>query len=222
MQMAKGLKRREKAVHNVLDRYNAAATSVGREMLSFEELSDHAYLANFDFLKYSEHGAQDAEWSRPVNRRCVEVWQKIERAKEEVVRLNVEIRRVRTHIRDEEEFLSRRYDAIKTLQPDLAHALLTRMRLTVRMNERIRRDIEAISKLKGFTGDLGFGTALASMSDPCEEPQSCDDKNSKADVTDNLGDMHEEEMVTSVELIETEPTEEAQQAMTAIEGCEVQ
>jgi hypothetical protein len=222
-QIAKAINRRAKAVHNALGRYNTAALRAGREQLSFKELSDHAYLANFDFLKYSEHGAQDAEWSRPVNRRCVEVWHKIERAKEEIIRLNIEIRRVQTHIRDEEEFLSCRYDEIKDAHPDLAHALLTRMKLTVRINQRIRRDLEAISKLKGFTGDLEFGTALASMTGPSEELQACQAKTaSKANVTDDLGDMHEEEMVTSVEVIETEPTEEAQQAMTAIEGCEVQ
>ncbi|KAF8668515.1 hypothetical protein RHS04_08977 [Rhizoctonia solani] len=87
VQMSKAIKRREKAVHHALDRYNAAACAVDppRETLSFDKLPDYAFLAKFDFLKYSEHGTLEAEWCTPTNRRCVELWQRIQRAKEEIV-----------------------------------------------------------------------------------------------------------------------------------------
>ncbi|KAG9092876.1 hypothetical protein FRC06_011763, partial [Ceratobasidium sp. 370] len=215
VQMAKGIKRRERAVHSALARYNKAAMAVKRETLGFKELTDHAYLANFDFLKYSEHGAQDAEWSRPVNRRCVEAWQKIERAREEITRLNIEIRRVYTHLRDEEDFLAHQYNSIKSSQPALAHALLARMQLAVRANQRIRRDLESISSLKGFTGKLEYGRAKVPMTGTLEQSQPSDDETSQeVGIAERLGDMHEE-LVAPEEIVETEPTDETQQEMYA-------
>jgi hypothetical protein len=218
--MAKGLNRREKAVHNALARYNAAALALGssRTCLEFKELTDYAYLGNFDFLKYSEHGAQDTEWSRPANRRCAEAWQKIQHAKEEIVRLNVEVRRVQTHIRDEDEFLSRQYDITKAFDPNLAHALLTRIELVVWVNQRILRDLNSLSKLKGFSSDLTYGTPLKPFLGLNTHVTSLGMETVPSTaVTEGLGDIHQEEQTASAEVVELEPSDEVQYAMLAIE-----
>ncbi|CAE6533540.1 unnamed protein product, partial [Rhizoctonia solani] len=159
VQMSKAIKRREKAVNTALDRYNAAAQAVNppRPTISFDELSEYAYLANFDFLKYSEHGTLEAEWSRPANRRCVELWQRIQRAEEEIVRLNVEITRVLTHIRDEEAFLLAQYKVLKSSDPNIAHILHDRLQLTRQVNQRVREDLEDLAKLEKFSGSLELG-----------------------------------------------------------------
>lgn len=152
MDMSAAIKRREKAVHAALKRYNTAALALTppHPTLKFSKLTEYAYLADFDFLKHSEHGALEADWSRPVNRGCVAAWQKIQRAKEEIIRLNVEIRRVRTHIRDEELLLSGYYHQLRSSDPDLAHALLAHLELTVQMNQRITHDLDSICELNGF------------------------------------------------------------------------
>ncbi|KAB5589883.1 hypothetical protein CTheo_6666 [Ceratobasidium theobromae] len=218
VQMSKGIKRREKAVHSALNRYNTAARSLNppRPAIAFEELTEYAYLANFDFLKHSEHGLQGAEWSQPINRRCVELWQRIQRANEEVSRLNIEIQRVTTHIRDEEAFLLRQYNTLKSSDPNLGHALLPRIQLTIQANRRIMRDLEATSKLKGFSGTLECGMRLNSTS----ESVTPDTMLSPPDDIVTIDDFQHEEAVLSADApIDTEPSEEAEHAMLAMENC---
>ncbi|CAE6465247.1 unnamed protein product [Rhizoctonia solani] len=64
-QITKAIYRREKAIHTALDKYNEAARQLKppRPPIKFSELSDHAYVGDFDFLRFSEHGAQDATCS---------------------------------------------------------------------------------------------------------------------------------------------------------------
>ncbi|KAG8703208.1 hypothetical protein FRC09_004300 [Ceratobasidium sp. 395] len=224
--MAKEINRREKAAHNALDRYNAIATRLKppRPALEFNELTEHAYLAHFDFLRYSEHGATEAEWSRPTIRHCTEAWQKVQRAKEEIIRLNVEIRRIVTHMRDEEAFLAQQYDSIRTTEPDLACALHARMELAVRVNQRIRRDLKSISELEGFTGSLDCGTAVK----PIGGTESCtvtamavstesDGIPNTSNTLEALGDIHQDEVAARVETPEIEPSDEMQSTMIAME-----
>ncbi|KAG8705241.1 hypothetical protein FRC08_001757 [Ceratobasidium sp. 394] len=220
--MAKEINQREKAVRNALDRYNAVASRLNppRPVLEFSDLTEHAYLANFDFLRYSEHGANEAEWSRPIHRRCTDSWQKVQRAKEEIDRLNVEIRRVWTHIRDEEAFLTQRYSAMKDSDPDLAFALHARMELAVRANQRVRRDLEAIAKLPGFTGKLEFGTAVRPAGvDSCVLRMGREDAGElgQLETLGDLGDMQHEILVAPVEVVEAEPSDQMQQTMTVME-----
>ncbi|KAG8713748.1 hypothetical protein FRC11_011155, partial [Ceratobasidium sp. 423] len=180
-QITKAIYRREKAIHTALDKYNEAARQLKppRPPIKFSELSNHAYVGDFDFLRFSEHGAQDATWAKPANRQGVQTWQKIQRAKEEIVRLNVEIRRVRTHIRDEEAFLSTQYSLLQSRNPTLAVVLWPRMQLMTQVNRRINKDICSISELKGFTGDLWFGVRAHDTSVSTSE----------VGAMDKLGDM---------------------------------
>jgi hypothetical protein len=221
--MTKGIKRREKAVHAALNLYNTAASSITppRPTITFNELTEYAYLANFDFLRHSEHGAQDAEWGRPVNRRCVELWQRVQRAKEEIARLNVEIRRVLTHIRDEEKFLSSQYADLMGSDPNLARVLLARLQLTKQVNQNIKRDLEATSKLMGFSGSLELGTKAGSTpilagldvwlpmtqedSMLADAPEVGEDGSINMDVVDDCA-------------ADQELSDEAQQTLTAVES----
>lgn len=203
-----------------MDRYNTAARacSPARSTLTFKELTEYAYLANFDFLKYSEHGALEAEWGRPMNRRGVELWQRICRAKEEIIRLNVEIRRVRTHILDEEHFLSCQYERLKSSNPDLAYALLGRLELLVRVNQRVTRNLEAISKLKGFSGDLTPGTRINGALDSESDGQSLDKSPLRDDnLVERLRDPEGSDVPSIVDELEIEPSDEAEREMTVVE-----
>jgi hypothetical protein len=221
--MTKGIKRREKAVHAALNLYNTAACAVAppRPTITFNELTEYAYLANFDFLRHSEHGAQDAEWSRPANRRCVELWQRVQRAKEEIVRLNVEIRRVLTHIRDKESFLSSQHAGLMASDPNLARILLARLQLAIQANQNIKRDLEATSKLTGFSGSLVLGTRAGStqiaagldVRQPMTQeastlagaPEVAEDGSTNLDAIDDSA-------------LDQELSEEAQQTLTAMES----
>ncbi|KAB5588232.1 hypothetical protein CTheo_8328 [Ceratobasidium theobromae] len=166
--IAKALKRREKALHNALRNYNALACKMEppRPTLTFKELIEGAYISNFDFLRQSQHGIQAAEWAKPVNLQCTREWQSLKRAQEEIARLNVEIRRVVTHIQDEEDFLIKKAQSLEQLDPNLAHEIRTRSEHTIQVNQIITRDIRAISKLKGFSGNLTCGKRPISATSP--------------------------------------------------------
>jgi hypothetical protein len=86
---------------------------------------------------------------------------KLERAAEEITRLNIEIRRLVTHIHDEEVFLRREEARVREECGEaLAHQVY-RYRM-----ERGRSDgdhtmrLTALTKLPGFTGTVSPGTAI--------------------------------------------------------------
>lgn len=232
--MSQAIKRREKAIHAALRRYNTAALALmpPRPTLKFSELTEHTYLANFDFLKHSERGALDADWSRPVNRCCVAACQKIQRAKEEIDRLNVEICRVRTYIRDKEAFLSGHYERLRSSNPVLARTLLTCLELTIQANQRISQDLDSISALKGFTGQTNCGVhvkaelkAVATPPVSTSRPDKTGPDNSQSVLADALAalwlqcsaaDLPESDMV------EVEPSDKKQHKLVVIEEtCKV-
>ncbi|KAG8701352.1 hypothetical protein FRC09_005418 [Ceratobasidium sp. 395] len=221
--ISKSVNQREKTLHNALDQYNKAARALDppRPTLQFKDLTECAYVADFDFLKYSEHGALEAEWARPVHRQCITSWHKLERAKEEIVRLNVEIRRVRTHIQDEELFLSKQFQVLNSTNPDLAHALLQRLQLTFRINKCILRDLEAISKLKGFSGDLSCGLHVGSGATPPqpESPGDLSASNAPQALVEVIGQLALEEDIPPAGTEDLEPSDEALHVMTSVEDC---
>jgi hypothetical protein len=175
-------------------------------------LYEYAYLANFDFLKYSEHGALKAEWMRPANQCCVELWQQIQRAEEEISRLNIEVVQVLTYACDEEAFLFGRHEALKSTSPDLAHVLHGRLQLTRRINQRIKKDLEDLSLMKGFTGTITLGVqtdATDSAAIDIPDSNGLQSDTGATSATDDLDDP----------LADNELSEEAQGALTALETC---
>ena len=90
-------------------------------------------------------------------------WFKIERARKEIVRLNIEIRRVVTHIRDERMFLqTAEQDALTAQPPDVVLAFQIRRY----REERDRfsalhlQRFEKLAATPGFSGTLVPGTSL--------------------------------------------------------------
>ncbi|KAF5311504.1 hypothetical protein D9611_011644 [Ephemerocybe angulata] len=88
--ISKSLQSRSQAIRTALERYNAAANAMKprRQNLSWDQVVEYAFLADFDLLRDSR---QDHF--------------KIVRAREEIQRLHIEIRRLITYIQDERAFL---------------------------------------------------------------------------------------------------------------------
>src|ERR1700722_6349417 len=101
--IAKALKARSQAVHNALDRYNAAAQEVTppRPTLEWSNIVNYAFLSEFDLLRDARQDIRDRPWSCPTGRMAMDLYFKIQRANEEIDRLNVEIQRLITYIQDE-------------------------------------------------------------------------------------------------------------------------
>jgi hypothetical protein len=107
--IAKALQARLKAVRNTIDRYNAAASVLDPPMppLTWDQVVEYAFLADFDILRDTRAEVQSRPWTRPAYRLAMDRYFKILRAKEEIKCLNVEIPCVVTWIRDKDRFLHR-------------------------------------------------------------------------------------------------------------------
>ncbi|KAJ7619742.1 hypothetical protein FB45DRAFT_1033581 [Roridomyces roridus] len=108
--IAKSLQARSKAVRSAVAKYNAAAAAVTppRDHVDIEQVLEYAFLADFDLLRHSHHEVHRQYWARPAYRAVMNRWFRLERAREEIKRLDVEIRRFVTWMRDESVFLHKR------------------------------------------------------------------------------------------------------------------
>ena len=93
-----GLKKRSKAVNKVLGEYNKQAESLGRPVLDFQTVVEYSFLSDFELLHHTHNDITQRPWTHPVIRNGMISWMKMERAKEEIKRLNVEARRLKTYI----------------------------------------------------------------------------------------------------------------------------
>ncbi|KAJ7170386.1 hypothetical protein C8R43DRAFT_876062 [Mycena crocata] len=101
--IAKALQARSKAVRAPIDCYNTAAIVLEPPMscLSWDQVVEYAFLADFDILQDTRAEVQPRPWMRPAYRLAMDRFFKILCAREEIKRLNMEIPRVITWIRDE-------------------------------------------------------------------------------------------------------------------------
>lgn len=149
--IAKALQARSQAVRTALENYNAAAQCLSppRPPLTWSEVVEYAFLADFDLLRDTRQDVRESLWARPASRSLMDRFFKIERAGEEIKRLNVEIPRVITYIADEEAFLLAKEADVRKTDPQLAH------QITLYRLERGRADathIRRFAKLAAVPG----------------------------------------------------------------------
>ena len=104
-QISNHLQNRAKTIRSAIQTYNraAAALSPPLEAVKFANLFDVVYLAQFDLLRFSRPGndIRQEPWADPATRVLTDKYFELVRAKEEIIRLNLEWRRVRTWLLDE-------------------------------------------------------------------------------------------------------------------------
>ncbi|KAG2751580.1 hypothetical protein P692DRAFT_201688132, partial [Suillus brevipes Sb2] len=89
-------------------------------------------------------------WSSPATRSAMDLHFKMCRAREEIERLNVEVRRLVTYIRDEERYLQECEDQLKDTNAALANQIAIHRNTRGRFNARHLKRLYDISKLPGF------------------------------------------------------------------------
>ncbi|KAJ7042225.1 hypothetical protein C8F04DRAFT_1252201 [Mycena alexandri] len=162
--IAKALQVRSQAIRNALNSYNTAAKSIvpaGRQ-LSWSEVIEYAFLADFDLLRKPAELGEVRPWSTPAARLLLDKYFKIQRAREEIRRCNIEIRRVITSIRDEKAFLTAKENELQESDPGLAWCI---RRYRFRRERYDLVHMERFQKLakqagSGFTGTLEPGVRL--------------------------------------------------------------
>ncbi|KAJ6550722.1 hypothetical protein B0H10DRAFT_2242599 [Mycena sp. CBHHK59/15] len=161
--IAKALQARSRAVRNAITSYNqvAAAMTPPKPTLSWEEVVEYAFLADFDLLREGREDIRGEAWAQQAERAAMDQHYKLLRAEEELVCLNVEIHRLVTYMRDEDAFLRReeaclREEGRATLAQQVALYRMERGRSNSLHNDRLVK----LSKEPGFTANLQPGTSV--------------------------------------------------------------
>ncbi|KAJ6457334.1 hypothetical protein C8R45DRAFT_1056376 [Mycena sanguinolenta] len=164
--IAKALQARSKAVKNAIERYNEAAAALSPPMpaLTWEQVVEYAFLADFDILRDTRAEVQSRPWSRPAYRLVMDCYFKLLRAREEIKRLDVEIPRVVTWIQDENRFLRKMEAGLREAEGSSeAEAEVGRqMAVQVHLYRERRGHFDGVhlkrfrelAALPGFTGSL--------------------------------------------------------------------
>ncbi|KAJ7124029.1 hypothetical protein C8R43DRAFT_899278 [Mycena crocata] len=196
--IAKALQARSRAVKTALSNYNAAASTLDppRDSLTWEQVVEYAFLSDFDLLRDGREDIREELWAKPAGRIAMDMHFKIERADEEIIRLNIEIRRLMTYMRDEEAFLGREERRIREEHGGAIAYQVRRYRFRQgRFNETHRLRLWKLSKIPGFTGRLDPGTAInkdrlegASMTPPMSPPPLAPVDNPEESGSDSEGE----------------------------------
>ncbi|KAI0052976.1 hypothetical protein FA95DRAFT_1601333 [Auriscalpium vulgare] len=160
--IAKALQARSQAVRSAVDRYNnaAAALKPPRRVLQWADVIEYAFLSDFDLLRDARQDVSKQMWATPVGRVALDQHFTILRAAEEIVRLNVEIPRVVTYIRDEGAYLRQRVIDVRSEDPHLAHQIALFAQERGRFNEHHTRMFTTLAHTDGFTGSISPGTSV--------------------------------------------------------------
>ncbi|KAF6742162.1 hypothetical protein DFP72DRAFT_994580 [Ephemerocybe angulata] len=153
--ISSNLQTRSQAIRTALGHYNAAAAELDppRPSLSWDEVVEYAFLADFDLLRDSREDIRSRPWAQPLNRALRDTYFKIERAREEIKRLHVEIKRVITHIQDEENFLIAAEEEQRHIDPLLSYQIAKYRNERTRFASTHIRRFNELAKLPGRPGE---------------------------------------------------------------------
>jgi hypothetical protein len=155
----KSLKARVDAIQSALKRYNEAAAQLNppRSPLSWESVVNAVNVADFDLLRDTRQDIRSLDWAQVANREGTVLYFGIKRAKEEICRLNVEIRRVLTFLYDDYVDHYRAVCRYYLTNVSLAREISARWSYRQRLHEVIVKRLIQTSQLLGFSGSLFHG-----------------------------------------------------------------
>ncbi|KAJ7822466.1 hypothetical protein B0H14DRAFT_3470709 [Mycena olivaceomarginata] len=171
--------------------------------LTWEQAVEYTFLADFDILQDTRVEVQSRPWTQPAYWLSMDTYFKIKRAKEEITRLNIEIRQLVTWIRDEGRFLRDREAALHSSEGKTEEQAKADLLLAVQMklyrqqrsqfDDQYMEILRKLAKMKGFTGNLSPGQVVEALggSEEMEEMEVDDDREVEAAQADS--DQSEDE-----------------------------
>lgn len=119
------LKSQSVAIRTALVKYNSAAANLSppRQELSWEEVVEYAFLADFDLLRDTRQDIRTCPWSTPAVRQAMDGYFKLLCAKEEITCLNIEIPQFITFMCDEDAYLDSKSQEVGLTDPGLAYKI---------------------------------------------------------------------------------------------------
>lgn len=177
------MQRRSEAIRNALSRYNVQAAALDPPrpqlswkditeysflgefdfMLSYSDTTEHSFLGEFDLLRHSRTDIRELDWTKPAHREATVKYFKLCRAHEEIARLNVEVRRLRTAIHDEAVQMMTVITELLVLDLPLAHELQRQWKAREAVNAVHTFRLDRITLQPGFSGSRGIGQRVGAI-----------------------------------------------------------
>ncbi|THU84014.1 hypothetical protein K435DRAFT_688431 [Dendrothele bispora CBS 962.96] len=175
--ISQALQKRSNAIRNAVRRYNTAATALEppRPTLDWSKVSHFSFLDEFNILQDTRHSVFDKPWAQANIRDTMKRHRRVTRAREEIIRCNIELRRLHTSIIDEEH---RFVKILKRLKHERSpnygpvHEYITRRRGAHRL---LMEQIQLTHDLPGFTGSKAPGVHKREDSAPIDLPSAAPD-----------------------------------------------
>ncbi|KAE9387174.1 hypothetical protein BT96DRAFT_1081007 [Gymnopus androsaceus JB14] len=160
--ISNALQRRSKAIQNAVNAYNIAAVALNppRDMLDWSKVSHYTFLNQFNILQGTQHSVFDQPWAKPMNWTLMKQHHRIARTHEEIIRCNVEIRRLHTLIVDE----GKHFDIIlaKLADSPMLGPVTDYVRRRQAVNSLLLARINQTYDLEGYTSERTPGTRKGS------------------------------------------------------------
>ena len=155
--IGKALKARSEAIRTALKEYNAAAAQLGHPEMTWATVLKAVTLADFDLLRDTRNDIRSLPWTEPSRREASMLHFGIQRAKEEILRLNIEIERLLTYMLDSHIEYKLAISSTTSTNPALAYELEREWAHIDRVHRTIAHRLAQASRLKGFSGNIRTG-----------------------------------------------------------------
>ena len=162
--ITKSLQTRCKAIQSAITALNNAAAALNppRPPINWTEIGGYQFLEQFTLLQDTRNDIRSARWTQPAVRSAMKLRNRISRAKEEISRLNIEVRRLHTAIRDERSLFNATLKRLKDTNDPLHGPTKEYVNRRRQMNHHLLSRIHEIYGLPGFSGIKGPGTRVGS------------------------------------------------------------
>jgi hypothetical protein len=127
---------------------------------------EYTFLADFDLLRDTRQDIRTRPWATPAARLAMDGYFKVLRAAEEMERLNVEIPRLTTFMRDEETYVLAKETALAATDPVLGHQVKIYRMQRGRFTEHHTAILNQLAALPGFSGGSFFGIRATAVELP--------------------------------------------------------
>jgi hypothetical protein len=157
--ITKSLQTRSKSIKQALASYNAAAAALTppRPPLDWSEVGSYHFLEQFALLQNTRHDICNKRWTKSAVRACIKLRHRIRRAREEIDRLNIEVRRLHAAIQDESILFRQVRARLQAANNPLLAAVREYTERRERINSQLLVYVFQVYKLDGYTGVKGAG-----------------------------------------------------------------
>lgn len=190
--LTKALVTRSKAIQTAVNRYNEAAIKIGKPQVDWERVSQYSFLEDFALLRETRQQIQEQPWTGVEARKMVQQYRRWQRAQEELQRLNVEVRRLHTHIIDEKSHVNTTIHTLTLADSPYSGPLRDWWAQRSATNDALLRRVYQIYALSGYSGEKGPGKRWHDPI-PAVAPESGAEAQPPSDVFDRLGGVDAED-----------------------------